>query len=70
MLASRVSQKTSKYSMSIRYVEKKSDDLFNANPIKMIFQPNRIYYLEDSDGNALNWCETIEKARQKYIKTS
>lgn len=28
---------------------------------------NRIYHLEDMQGTALKWCETIEKAKEKYI---
>lgn len=31
-------------------------------------QPNRIYYLEDPEGNALSWCDTIEDVRDKYFK--
>lgn len=33
-------------------------------------QPNRIYYLEDTTGEALDWCQAIDKARDKYIRTS
>lgn len=34
------------------------------------FQPNRIYYLEDTTGEALVWCEAIDSAKLKYIKMS
>ncbi len=30
------------------------------------FQPNRTYYLEDLDGNALKWCKQIEEVWKRY----
>lgn len=30
-------------------------------------QPNRIYYLEDPEGYALNWCKTIEEVHSHYF---
>jgi PH domain len=32
-------------------------------------KPNRIYYLEDSEGGANEWCEAIEKAKQECFDT-
>ncbi|KAG5676682.1 hypothetical protein PVAND_006498 [Polypedilum vanderplanki] len=33
-----------------------------------IHTPNRIYFLESHEGDALKWCEAIEKIRDKYCK--
>lgn len=34
------------------------------------FQPKRIYYLEDTTGEANIWCTAIDIARDKYIEKS
>ncbi|CAG9798713.1 unnamed protein product [Chironomus riparius] len=36
--------------------------------IFFVHTPNRIYYLEDPEGGALHWCDTIEEVRDKYFK--
>lgn len=35
-----------------------------------IHTPNRIYFLEDPDGNALKWCAQIEDVSRHYFDTS
>jgi 3-phosphoinositide dependent protein kinase-1 len=34
--------------------------------MKILFQPNRIYYLEDPDGYALEWCKAIDEVKAHY----
>lgn len=34
------------------------------------FQPNRIYYLEDTQSQGRMWCEAIDSAKEKYLQSS
>lgn len=36
--------------------------------IFFVHTPNRIYYLEDPEGEALKWCNAIEHIRDKYCQ--
>lgn len=43
---------------------------FNTKYSNVTPQPNRIYFLEDPDGNALKWCAQIEDVSRHYFDTS
>ena len=45
----------------------KSFDLLSINVAP---QPNRIYFLEDPEGNALKWCAQIEDVSRHYFDSS
>jgi 3-phosphoinositide dependent protein kinase-1 len=38
--------------------------------IFFVHTPNRTYFLEDPEGEALKWCNTIEEIRDKYCQNN